>query len=90
VSRQSATFGLPDDREIEVEIKAGHSDICRFDGKTLEDKDNFKLVWSVLEDEYNRAIKKGELVLDQEQDEELEARLRDLKVPTEATPLENM
>ena len=59
VPRESAIFGIPGDREAIIEIKATHSDICRFD-KSEYDKDLYKLVRGNVEDLYEKALKKGE------------------------------
>lgn len=79
VPRESAIFGIPGDKEAIVEIKAKHSDICRFD-ESEHDKDLYKLVQSNVEDLYEKALKKDES--DQIQsglDESLENRLAALR-----------
>ncbi|MCJ1306785.1 hypothetical protein MMC25_000428 [Agyrium rufum] len=38
VPKDSATFGLPDDKEALIEIKATHNDMCRFDSVSPEDQ----------------------------------------------------
>ena len=58
--KTSAIFGLPDDKEVVVEIKADHGDICRFDMTDATDRENFKRVWRVLEDMYELTIRQGE------------------------------
>jgi hypothetical protein len=58
---KSAIFGLPDDVEYIVELKATHSDMCRFD--TVNDKhdnDLFSTVWGNLIDLYDKALERGE------------------------------
>ena len=52
-------FGIPGDREAIIEIKARHSDMCRFD-ESEHDQDLLKLVRSNVEDLYEKALKKGE------------------------------
>lgn len=89
VPRASAIFELPEDREVEVGILAGHSDICRFDGHTQRDLDNFRSVWNVLEDEYDRALRNSELALSQQEDV-LQARLQNLRVPSGAVAAEEV
>lgn len=54
-------FGLPGDRENIVRLDASHSDMCRFD-QSKRDQDNFKLVWSNVEDLYEDALKRGESI----------------------------
>ncbi|EXF76156.1 hypothetical protein CFIO01_03549 [Colletotrichum fioriniae PJ7] len=44
VSRDSATLNMPGDVETIVKIHAAHSDICRFDTSTPDDKNNYKQV----------------------------------------------
>lgn len=61
VPKKSAVFGLPGDRENIVMLNASHSDMCRFD-ESQQDQDNFKLVWSNIEDLYLEALKRSEFV----------------------------
>ncbi|KAH6669960.1 hypothetical protein B0J14DRAFT_545730 [Halenospora varia] len=44
VPRESATIGLPGDREKMIKIDASHSNMCRFDPNMEEDCDNYELV----------------------------------------------
>lgn len=60
VSRESARFGLPGDRENIVQLKADHSGVCRFD-RSQVDRDNFELVQSNIKDLYKSSLRIGEL-----------------------------
>lgn len=86
VSKSSATYGLPDDKEVVIEISATHSDICRFN-KTREDQDRFKLVSNTLEEEYDNIIQQGELSdvsVPGSEDEPVVARFQRLSPPQPA------
>jgi hypothetical protein len=81
----SAVFNLPGDRENIVSIKADHMGMCKFDGKSQVDLDNFKIVWNNIEDLYDEAIRRGESnPLQQplnQQEASLESRLAQLRPP---------
>ncbi|KAH8703510.1 putative ankyrin repeat-containing protein [Talaromyces proteolyticus] len=59
VDRKSAMFGLPDHVEQDVELKATHGDMCRFDTENEEDKEIFNIVWGNLEDLYDKALERA-------------------------------
>jgi hypothetical protein len=62
VSMDSATFGLPGENEHVVKIDATHIDMCRFDGESQKDKDNYERVWNNLEELYEDALARGESI----------------------------
>ena len=78
--RSSAIYGMPDDKEVVIEIKADHSNICRFDGVSAQDVDNFNTVWGALEDIYDLAIEKGETER-LTSETTLRQRLQEIRVP---------
>jgi hypothetical protein len=51
---------MPGDRENVVKLNADHRGVCKF-GSSQTDQDNFKLVWSNIEDLYRNALKTGML-----------------------------
>jgi len=59
VSKASATFGLPGDRENLVSLQADHSRICKF-GPSNEDQDNLELVLANIQDLYEAVLEKAE------------------------------
>ena len=81
VSRESASFGIPGDREGIIELKAGHSDLCRFD-ISKKDGDLLKRVRFPIQELYEKALAKGEsTAVHSESDTELERRLAALRAP---------
>ena len=84
--KTSAIYGLPDDREVVVEIKADHSNICRFDMTDARDQGNFKRVWNALEDMYELAIRQGELERISTGNSEADQRLRNLPSAPQEEP----
>lgn len=44
VSRESAVIGLPGNFEAQLQLKASHSDMCRFEPSSQQDQDNYKIV----------------------------------------------
>lgn len=86
MDRKSAMFGLPDNVEHDVELKATHSDMCRFDTVSEEhDKELFGKVWGNLDELYDKALERGELdrlTVSQNQGEEsLAQRFAALRAP---------
>jgi hypothetical protein len=63
VERSSAIYGLPEPHETCVQIDANHGNICRFDAKSRRDRNNFDVVWGVLEEAYHDALKQSESLL---------------------------
>lgn len=57
---ETAQFGMPDDREQIVDLKANHSGLCRF-RPDQTDQDNLKLVRSNIKGLYRAALENGEL-----------------------------
>ena len=80
VPRKSAIYGMPDDKEVIIEIKADHSNMCRFDGVSAHDNDNFKTVWGALEDMYDSAIQEGETE-SLTSEAALNRRLQEIRIP---------
>lgn len=94
VPKSSAIFGLPGRRERIVELKADHSDLCRFD-ESPRDQDNLKIISNNVQDLYEIALKRSESVSvlcaseegseaandTKEIDQDVETRLALLRVP---------
>ena len=81
VTRESASFGIPGEREAIIELKAAHSDLCRFD-ESEEDQILLKRVRIPVQEMYQKALSKGESVVsDLQMDLELESRLAALRPP---------
>jgi hypothetical protein len=57
---ETAQFGMPDDREQIVDLKASHSGLCIF-RPDQTDQDNLKLVRSNIKGLYRAALENGEL-----------------------------
>lgn len=80
-------FGLPDNVEYDVELKATHSDMCRFDTvNEPADRELFDTVWGNFEEAYDKALDHGEfdqMSVSQTKDKEinLEQRFAALRAP---------
>lgn len=64
VLKESSRLGLPGRHENIVQLDADHNGVCRFDIKTSEeDEDNYNKVRANVEDLYEKALRKSELIV---------------------------